>query len=191
MKNEVPAAEEKKETAGELSAETVEWPPEREILTIAQNRDNHGLLPSGIEYGMCPLGYVDEVNGGAAQETPGFIPTRHELIQLMKYWYRRSLEIEWFYFLTSRGGSAAIPLRTYAKRRIARIAKLVGKKEVDDAIEEVRNKRKATVDARLWDIFEHGDRKQWNAVRKERDRQMAKEKRSTSVQPRLWQDSEV
>ena len=32
------------------------------------------------------IGYVDEVNGPGSEEVSGFVPTRHELIQLVKYW---------------------------------------------------------------------------------------------------------
>jgi hypothetical protein len=128
MKNEVPAAEEKKETAGELRAET-----ERETRTIAQNGDKDDLQPGGE--GMFAISYVDAVNGGAAQETPEFVPTRHELIQLARYWHRRCLDNKWS-FIAGPSASAEIRVGPYAERRIARIKELVGKEEVDDAIEE-------------------------------------------------------
>lgn len=48
---------------------------------MTQNIDNQWLWPTA---GF--IGCVDEVNGVGAQEIPEFVPTRAELIQLLKYW---------------------------------------------------------------------------------------------------------
>jgi len=40
------------------------------------------------------IGAVDEVNGSGAAEVVGFIPTRHELLELARYWANVAVEIE-------------------------------------------------------------------------------------------------
>jgi len=107
---------------------------------------------------------VDEVNGKEEREVAGFKPTPDELLQLVRYWSKRILEDGWFTlcygYRPSEGQS-----RAYAYSRIDQATAVVGKEAVDKAIEEVRNEFKAEIkDARLWDIFESGDSKQWEAV---------------------------
>ena len=68
--------------------------------TTVKNSDNDFLLPWRGE--RFRIGYVGEVNGEGAEEIAGFTPTRHELIQLVKYWYGRYLDKSWFWFVTGR-----------------------------------------------------------------------------------------
>ena len=49
-----------------------------------QNPDSEGLGFWRIDKFI--VGYVDQVNGSGAVEMPGFVATRHELIQLVMYW---------------------------------------------------------------------------------------------------------
>lgn len=140
----------------------------QESRRICQNSDNDYLFPRGHE--GCVIGYVDEVNGEGAEEVTGFKPTRHELLQLVKYWYGRLLDINWSYFVYAQTGSTEIRLGPFAQRRVNRAAAVIGEDAVGKAIEEVRNDFKAKVDARLWEIFENGNLKQWEAVRDEIER---------------------
>ena len=132
---------------------------------ILENSDNNFLLPSGNERFV--VGYVEEVNGAGAEEIVGYTPTRHELIQLVKYWHGRLLDLQWFVFLYGQTGSDWIRLQNFAERRIGRAATAIGEGAVNQAIKEVRDEFKAKVDARLWDIFENGGSEQWAAVRDE------------------------
>ena len=94
------------------------------------------------------IGYVDEVNGEGAEEIAGFTPTRRELIQLVKYWYGRYLDKDWFWFVSGQTGSTEIRLQPFAMRRIDRAEAVIGEKAVHKAIKEVRDEFKATVNAR-------------------------------------------
>ena len=101
------------------------------------NADNDGLgttvlcgLPGIIE------GYVVEVNGELAREIPDFVPTRDELIQLAKYWAKVERDIEFFHFRFRMTGSSEVRRATFARRRIARIERLVGRDVVKMAKEE-------------------------------------------------------
>lgn len=139
---------------------------ETEELRIVRNADNGSLLPWGNERFV--VGYVDEVNGPSAVEIVGYAPTRHELVQLVKYWYGRVLYDYWSFFVTSQTGTSEFRLRCFAERRINRAAAAIGQEAVDQAVKDVRDKFKAMVnDAPLWDIFEKGTTEQWDAVQAE------------------------
>ena len=77
-------------------------------LRIVRNADNEQAMPWGNE--RCLFGYVPEVNGHGAEEIAGFVPTRHELLLLVKHWYRTQLHNAWYIFVC---GSAAV--RSYVK----------------------------------------------------------------------------
>ena len=56
------------------------------------NRDN-GLLES-----IGAIGYVSEVNGKDAAEVAGFVPTRHELLELVKHWASEIIDYDFKFF---------------------------------------------------------------------------------------------
>lgn len=132
-----------------------------EKTRVVKTADNETVMPSGV------FGHVDEVNGEGAAEVSGFVPSRHELIQLAEYWERIALKEEWWWFLTGQTGGDISRLITFARRRIDRIWNLLGKEEVKPAIDRVYAEFEKENDPRLWDIFLHGDDAQWEAVQKE------------------------
>jgi len=135
-------------------------------VAVVKNKDNNSLLPWGNEKFV--VGSVDEVNGRGGEEIKDYDPTRNELLQLVKYWYEEFLSLKWSFFETSGTGSFELRREHFAKRRINRIATAIGNEAVNQAIEEVHAKCKARVnDDRLWEIFENGDAKQWEAVQDE------------------------
>jgi hypothetical protein len=145
----------------------------KEIRRIVKNADNEACMPIGDE--SCVIGYVDEVNGNSAAEVSGFVPTRHELIQLVEYWERKALETEFWWFLYGQVGSSETRLRAFARRRVNRIWDLLGEEEVQQAIDRVYAEVGKDVDPKLWDVFLHGDEAQRRAVQEESWRQMEKE----------------
>lgn len=152
---------------------------EPKTIKIRINRDNDGLLPGGNE--QIFIGCVDEVNGAEAVEVDGYVPTRHEVMQLVKYWYLRHLENSWDFFLTGQTGSSEFRLNRFARRRIARADAAIGEEAVDAAVKEAREEFKARDnDDRLWEIFEHGTPEQWEEVRIEFLRE---------IQERHWADA--
>ena len=61
-------------------------------------------------------------------------------------------------------GGNSIRLRHYARSGIGRAAVAIEEKMADRAIEEVRREFKVKLnDTRPWDIFESGDRDEWDA----------------------------
>jgi hypothetical protein len=161
--------EEQAATEGRRFEELVNGPSdqpdaETEKRRIVKNSDNDHLFLHEILEGY----YVDEVNGAGAAEVAGYIPTRHELVQLVKYWYGRLLDDQWFRFLYSGSDSREFRIGRFAPRRIRRAAAAIGQEEVDRAIKQVKVEFKAKLnDTRLWEIFENGTDEQWDAVRNE------------------------
>jgi len=110
------------------------------------------------------------------RKAPAYVPTRHELIQLVKYWYSRVLDDQWFFFTDGQTGSSEFRIEAFAGNRIARAAVAIGEEAVDQAIKEVREEFKAKLnDARLWDIFENGTDEQWKAVSDETNRKICEQ----------------
>ena len=78
----------------------------------AVNADSDFLQP--LPAGPFVIGRVDRVNGAGAVEVP-FMPTRHELLQLVKYWAREILEIQYCWFLYESSGSTADSANTRSR----------------------------------------------------------------------------
>ena len=104
------------------------------------------------------IGYVPEVNGPGAEEIAAFVPTRHELVQIVKYWERIWIENEFFMYWTSQTGSSEMRLSAFAGVRVNRIAEVLGDAEVKAAINEVWEEFGKTPQALdgVWDYFRRG-----------------------------------
>ena len=102
-----------------------------------------------------------------AKEPAAYVPTEHELVLLVKYWYAHTLEVMWccFRYGTSGNGLGVC----WDDFRISLAAEVIGWEAVRQAIAEVEKEFRAEVpyragiDARLWDIFENGTAEQWYA----------------------------
>jgi hypothetical protein len=135
-------------------------------FTIVKNSGNDSRLPEGNLRFV--LGYVDESNDPGAEEIAAYVPTRREVIELVKCWYGELLYLQWFFFMTGVTGGSDIRREHFARKRIQRAATAIGEGAVDKAIIEVRDAFRSELgDARLWNIFLSGDREQWAAVRDE------------------------
>ena len=100
--------------------------------------------------------YADWVNGPGAQEIPEFNATRHELLVLVKHYEKKALDHEYFCFLYATYGSDWEREIDFARRRIARIADLLGEDAVGRVVSEVATEFAKKEDPRAWQIFCHG-----------------------------------
>jgi len=116
-------------------------------VKIVKNSDNDYLGLIGC------VGYVDEVNGAGAQEIPEFVPTRHELLELAKYWQKVCLENRYFWYLEWQVGSTDLRQEAFAQRRLNRIAEALGDDVVKSATDEVWEEFGKTCDPRVWNHF--------------------------------------
>lgn len=117
------------------------------------------------------IGFVEEVNGPGAAEVVGFIPTRHELLELARYWANVAVEIEYCWFLFEQVGSSDMRRQPFAWRRVSRIQELLGadvEKVVDKVYEEYGKKQ----EPRYWGAFLHGNDEEREAIHKEIARAM-------------------
>jgi len=93
-------------------------------------------------------------NEKGVAECPAFIPTRDELLELVRYWARRALDSETFCFFTGYGDSGNIP---YANWRLDLVAGMVGIEDAKKVFAEVEDEfRKAWGDP-AWGLFKNYD----------------------------------
>ena len=138
---------------------------------IVRNKDNNQLMPLGGR-GVV-IGSVEEVNGSGAAEIPDFVPTRHELLQLVNFWAKEALGYEFYEtFLFAQYCSSGSRLSGYAWRRINRIGELLGEERVKEAVEEAYAEFGKNQDQRYWEIFMHGSSEDRNALQDEIQRKM-------------------
>jgi len=140
---------------------------EKAKIVVTVNKDNESLHAWQTRIGPFLVGYVDEVNGTEAVEVPDFVPTRHELIQIVKYWAKERVDNAWFFFVTGQTGSSEWRINLFAERRIDRIAEILGEDEVEKAIDEVFAEFGEKQDKRIWEIFLNGTEEQQEAVQEE------------------------
>lgn len=101
------------------------------------------------------------------EEVPGFLPNRHELVQLVKYWAREVLITELGWLETGQAGGRETRIRAFALDRVSQIRDLIGNEEVEQAIDMVYAELKKNTDPQFWDIFLHGNKAQRRAVQAE------------------------
>ena len=133
---------------------------------IVTNSDNEGLGPMG------PIGFVDEVNGPGAEEIHGFVPTRHELIQIVKYWAYVELELTHLMHVSQQTGSDWLRKTSFAGRRIGRIERILGGDEVEKAVVEVYGEFLKKHYKEIWNVFVNSTAEEQAALEEEIWRRM-------------------
>ena len=106
---------------------------------VVRNSDNNPLFKNAEFDNFC---LVNEVNGADAEEVPQYVPTRHELVQMVKYWYGRILRNDHYRSQFDGSYSDHLWVQRFAPRRIRRAAAAIGQEAVDQAIEEAREEFK-------------------------------------------------
>jgi hypothetical protein len=139
--------------------------PKEENAPHKGNPDSEGLGWYGND--RIVIGCVDEVNGAGSIEFPSFVPTRHELIQLAKYWATVRIDLDFSYFVDGQTGSTEIRLGPFASRRVARIAEALGEEEVAKAVNEAYDEFGKGIDPRKWRIFREGTPEEQQALQEE------------------------
>jgi hypothetical protein len=118
------------------------------------------------------VGYVDEVNGPGAVEMPGVVATKHELIQLVKYWASIRIDIRFDWFAHQCVGSSETRLESFSGRRIARIAEVLGNDETSAAVQQAYADYAKNIDPRIWNVFLNGVPEERSALQEEIERDM-------------------
>jgi hypothetical protein len=153
-------------------------------------RDSHRLGCWGNS--KFTVGLVSEVNGPNSVEVRDFVPTHHELIQLVKYWASLKLRQSFYFFVHGQTGSDEWRRAAIANRRIERIATLLGEKEVQKAIKACEREFSRKIDPKAWAIFKNGTPKQQEAFQRNlHERFRGTPKIQNRRPPNRWQDMEV
>ena len=137
--------EETAKSSGELSA------PEQ-FHTPTEDNDYLGFWPDPEG-----VGFVSEVNGLDAREFSEYSPSRYELLQLARHWYKIYLDDAIFYLYSATSCSFGDRLSAYARRRVARIVRTIGDDAVDEVIESLNQEARKRIGEDHWRIFVSGD----------------------------------
>ncbi len=129
-------------------------------------------------FGECTVGSVDEVNGAGAVEMPGFVATKYELIQLVKYWATVRVDIQFDWFTSQSVGSSETRLESFSSRRIARITDVLGMDETLAAIEQANAEYAKNINPHIWNVFLNGTPEERSALQEEIERAMLNKDRS-------------
>jgi hypothetical protein len=139
------------------------------------NENKHGPDSEGLGFygnGRMTVGYVEEVNGAGAVEKPGFVATKHELIQLLKYWASIRIEIQFDWFAHQCVGSSETRLESFSGRRISRIAEILGSDETSAAVQLAHAEYAKNIDPRIWNVFLNGTPEEQSALQSEIEREL-------------------
>jgi hypothetical protein len=99
------------------------------------------------------VGFVEEVNGPGAEECREFVPTKHELLALAKYWLKEILDANFFFFRCNQSSSRMGRIRYFAHLRLGHIERILGSEALEAADDEVKAEFASGLDPRLWNMF--------------------------------------
>jgi hypothetical protein len=129
-----------------------------------RNADNDDLQPrelgllkigegdEAIVVGPLVVGEVDEVNGDGAEELP-FMPTRHELCELAKYWTNILIVMTLKAFETG-SSSTDIQRGGFADNRLKRLREVLGRDIVEKIFRESEEEWRKALGPDKWDGFQ-------------------------------------
>jgi hypothetical protein len=86
----------------------------------------------------------------------GFVATKNEVLQLVRYWATEIIRLEFTCFLYAYSGSSEWRTREFANRRLDTIGKLIGQEEVTNAYRQAEQAYGRVVDPQAWGIFMEG-----------------------------------
>ena len=117
--------------------------------------------------GPFTVGLVDMIVGKRGLEVPGFVATKHEIIQLVRYWATEIIDLDFEFFLYGCTGSSEWRTREFANRRLDRITNLIGEEEATKAWKQAEQAYSQRVDQRAWKILIEGTQEQQEAFQRE------------------------
>jgi hypothetical protein len=114
--------------------------------------------------GHVPIGYADEVNGELAEEMP-FMPTKYELLMLVKHWTKVELDNEFgeFFLFPDQARGSSMRRSAFANRRITRIEELLGPQAVEKAAADALESFGQQQDRDAWQVFLYGSEQEQEA----------------------------
>jgi len=125
--------------------------------------------------GPFAIGDVDEIVGEGGVEVPGFVATKNEILQLVRYWATEIIDLDWIFFVYGSTGSSEWRTREFANRRLNAIGKLIGKEEVTQAFRQAEQAFGKGVDQWAWKIFTEGSKEEQERFQQEVQERLARD----------------
>jgi hypothetical protein len=124
---------------------------------MKQSNDSKGL--GFLDAGKFTIGWTGEVNGEGSLVTEGCSPTRHELVELAKYWHlvRLDLAYERFCYPDDGIGTGDHNRYVFAARRLNRLEAVLGKEAADMALASAEKDFSKNIPSEAWAAFKNGD----------------------------------
>lgn len=131
--------------------------------------------PKAVESGNPELMPLPEGRSGADQmreeslearnrfETPDFVPTRDELIHLVKYWVREAIDDSYFIFWGQCFGSSDLRRIDLDWQRVNEIAQVLGEAETDKAVKKAYEEAARNFERSDWILFRYGTQEEQNS----------------------------
>jgi hypothetical protein len=94
------------------------------------------------------------------QDSPDFVPTHGELIQLVKYWVREAIDDEYFIFAGQCFSSSDLRRIDSDRKRVNEIGQILGEEETDKAVMKAYEETAQDFDQSEWIVFRYGTRKE-------------------------------
>jgi hypothetical protein len=113
------------------------------------------------------MGVVDRIVGEGGLEVPGFVATKDEILQLVRYWATEIIHLDFAFFLYGSTGSSEWRTREFANRRLTTISALIGEEEVNKAFRKAEHVFANGVDSRAWRIFTQGTKQEQEQFQQE------------------------
>lgn len=124
--------------------------------------------------GSFSIGFVDFIAGEGGVEVPGFAATKHEILELVRYWATKVLDLNFTFFAYDASGSSDWRIWFFANRRLDTITKLIGKEDVRKAFKQAEQAFSQSVDQRAWRIFIDGTPEEREQFQREVEEELAR-----------------
>jgi hypothetical protein len=128
-----------------------------------------------MQAGPFAIGVVDVIVGEGGLEVPGFVATKSEILELVRYWATEIIDLDFTFFLYGCTGSSEWRTREFANRRLNTISKLIGEEEVTQAFREAEQAFGKGVDQRAWKIFMEGTQQEQERFQQEVQDKLARD----------------
>ena len=96
-----------------------------------------------------------------------YVPSRHELLQLARYWVRETLSFPVNFHLFGFTGSYESKLVALGGERLRQLETVLGAEAVQSVVKQVEDEYRWGLGDRLWEIFTKGTQEELEAARDE------------------------
>lgn len=101
------------------------------------------------------------------KEIATFVPTRDEMIQLVKYWVMEAIDEEYFIFWGQCFGGSNRRRIDFDWKRVNDIAQILGEEETDRAVKKAYEEMAQDIDQSHWIVFRYGTHEERTAFQDE------------------------